>query len=53
MDKRYVCSICGYVYDESQGAPEVGVGPGTPFSELPDTFVCPLCSAGKEAFHEE
>ena len=51
--KRYVCSICGYVYDESTGAPEVGVEPGTKFEDLPDTFVCPLCSMGKEGFTEE
>ncbi len=42
---RYVCSICGYVYDE-----EVE---GTPFSELPDTWTCPLCGAAKSAFEPE
>jgi rubredoxin len=53
MAKRYICSICGYVYDEEQGAPEVGIEPRTPFSQLPDTFTCPLCSMGKDVFHEE
>ena len=42
---RYVCSICGYVFDE-----EVE---GTPFSELPDTWTCPLCGAAKSAFEPE
>lgn len=42
---RYVCSICGYIYDE-----EVE---GTPFSELPDTWTCPLCGAAKSAFEPE
>ncbi len=51
--KKYVCSICGYVYDENLGAPEVGVAAGTLFEDLPDTFVCPLCSIGKDAFNEE
>ena len=53
MAKRYICSICGYVYDEDLGAPEVGILPGTSFEELPETFTCPLCSMGKEVFHEE
>ena len=51
--KNYVCSICGYVYDESVGAPEAGVEAGTVFDDLPDTFVCPLCGAAKDAFNEE
>ena len=42
---RYVCSVCGYVYDESKE--------GKPFSDLPDLWVCPLCGAVKSAFHPE
>lgn len=42
---RYVCSICGYVYDE-----EVE---GVPFADLPDSWVCPLCGAAKSAFAPE
>ncbi len=42
---KYVCSICGYVYDEAKE--------GKPFSELPDSWVCPLCGAAKSAFHPE
>lgn len=34
---RYVCSICGYVYDEEKE--------GTPFRDLPETWTCPLCGA--------
>ena len=51
--KRYVCNICGYVYDESAGAPEVGIEPGTLYDDLPDSFVCPLCGMSKNAFVEE
>ena len=29
---RYVCTICGYVYDPEQGDPDNGVAPGTPFA---------------------
>jgi len=49
---KYRCKICGYIYDPSQGDPDSGIKPGTPFSELPDTWVCPVCGAGKEEFEE-
>lgn len=26
---KYVCSVCGYIYDEANGIPEVGIAPGT------------------------
>jgi rubredoxin len=47
---KYVCPICGYVYDESLGCPESGAAPGTPWRELPDDWVCPLCGAPKSVF---
>ncbi|MGI5888388.1 MAG: rubredoxin [Oscillospiraceae bacterium] len=48
--KKYVCSICGFVYDEAKGLPEKGIAPGTKFEDLPEDFECPLCGIGKEAF---
>ena len=51
--KRYVCDVCGYVYDEAQGDPDNGIAPGTRFEDLPDDFVCPLCGVGKDPFSEE
>ena len=51
--KKYVCDACGWVYDEEQGAPELGIAPGTKFEDLPDEFECPLCSVGKDMFSEE
>ena len=51
--KKYVCQVCGYVYDEEAGAPEVGVAPGTSFEDLPEDFECPLCGVGKDQFEEE
>jgi rubredoxin len=50
--KKYVCSICGYVYDEAVGAPEKGIAPGTKFEDLPDDFDCPMCGADKSVFEE-
>lgn len=51
--KKYVCNICGYVYDEAEGVPEEGIAPGTLWEDVPDDWVCPLCGAGKSDFTEE
>ena len=51
--KKYVCTVCGYVYDEVAGDPDNGVAPGTKWEDVPDTWVCPLCSVGKDQFEEE
>ena len=48
--KKYVCSICGYVYDPEKGDPENGVQPGTAFGDLPDDWICPECGATKDLF---
>ncbi len=47
---KYVCSVCGYVYDPEEGAEDQGIAPGTPFEDLPDDFVCPVCGVGKDMF---
>jgi rubredoxin len=52
MDK-YVCSVCGYVYDPVKGDPDGKIPPGTPFSKLPDGWVCPVCGAAKSEFEKE
>ena len=46
--KKYVCDVCGYEYDPAVGDPDNGIEPGTPFEELPEDWVCPLCSVGKD-----
>lgn len=51
--KKYVCQLCGYVYDESLGDPDNGIAPGTKFEDLPEDYECPLCGAGKEEFEEQ
>ncbi len=50
---RYVCGICGYVYDPEEGIPDEGIEPGTSFDDLPDDFTCPDCGALKEEFSAE
>jgi rubredoxin len=52
MDK-YVCSVCGYVYDPAEGDPENGIEPGTKFKDLPDDWTCPVCGAEKDQFEKE
>ena len=49
MDK-YVCDLCGYIYDPAEGDPDNGVAPGTPWEQVPADWVCPLCGAGKDEF---
>lgn len=50
---KYVCDVCGYVYDEELGDPENGIQAGTKWGDLPEDFVCPLCGVGKEDFSKE
>ena len=51
--KKYVCNVCGWVYDEAVGDPDNGVAPGTRFEDLLQDFVCPLCGVGKDHFEKE
>jgi rubredoxin len=50
MASKYQCSICGYIYDPVKGDPDGGISPGTPFSDLPDSWTCPQCGAAKDDF---
>jgi rubredoxin len=52
MDK-WVCTICGYVYDPAAGDPDNGVDPGTAWEDVPSDWVCPLCGASKDDFEKE
>jgi rubredoxin len=48
--KKYVCQVCGWIYDEEKGDPDNGIAPGTKWEDLPADFVCPLCGVGKDQF---
>ena len=48
--KKYQCPPCLYIYDPAVGDPDNGIPAGTPFEELPDDWVCPLCGEEKSAF---
>jgi rubredoxin len=47
---KYVCEMCGYVYDPEVGDSDNGVDAGTDFSDVPDDWVCPICGVSKEDF---
>ncbi len=49
---KYRCMVCGYVYDPKLGDPDSGVKAGTPFEQLPDDWVCPVCGADKGEFEK-
>ena len=51
MDK-YECTVCNYVYDPELGDPDGGIKPGTPFQDIPDDWVCPVCGASKDQFQK-
>lgn len=48
--KKYICTVCEYIYDPAQGDPESGIEPGTAFEDIPDDWTCTLCGVGKEDF---
>ncbi len=52
MDK-YVCTVCGYIYDPAKGDPDSGIAAGTAFEDIPNDWVCPICGAGKDAFEKQ
>ncbi|BDU51220.1 rubredoxin [Haliovirga abyssi] len=50
--KKYVCVVCGYVYDPEVGDADAGVAEGTAFENLPEDWVCPVCGVDKDQFEE-
>ena len=51
--KKYVCNVCGYIYDPEEGDPDADIPAGTAFDDLPDDWVCPVCGAPREEFSLE
>jgi len=50
--EKWICTVCGYVYDPAVGDPDHDVAAGTAFEDVPESWVCPLCGAGKDAFEK-
>ena len=51
--EKYVCNVCGYVYDPATDDPDNGIAPGTKFEDLPADWVCPLCAVDKTHFEKQ
>lgn len=48
--KRYMCLLCGYIYDEEMGWPADGIAPCTSWEDVPEDWLCPDCGASKIDF---
>jgi len=48
--RKYVCTVCDWVYDPAKGDPDGGIEAGTAFEDLPEDWVCPECAVGKDLF---
>lgn len=51
-DRMFLCTICGWLYEEARGLPDEDIPPDTRWEDLRDDFVCPECGAGREWFRE-
>lgn len=51
--KKYMCTVCGYIYNPEEGDTEAGIAPGTPFEDIPDDWTCPVCGVSKDMFKEQ
>lgn len=48
--RKWMCVVCGFIYDEAIGLPEEDIAPGTRWEDVPDTWTCPDCGATKDDF---
>ena len=48
--KKYICVVCGYIYDEELGDTDSNLAAGTRWEDVPEDWVCPDCGAGKDDF---
>lgn len=49
---KWICSVCGYIYDPETGDPDRGFPPGTEFEDLPADGKCLRCPQGKDIFNK-
>jgi len=48
--KKYVCDVCGPIYDEAEGDVDSGIAPGTLWADIPEDWTCPECGVDKDDF---
>ena len=51
--RMFVCSVCGWTYNEAEGAPDMGIAPGTKWEDIADDFRCPICKVPKSKFEQQ
>jgi len=49
---KYICTVCGYIYDTDVGEKRNNIPAGTKFEDLPENFICPICGVTKDIFNE-
>ena len=47
---KYVCELCGNIYDPAMGDSDRKIPAGTAFADLPGDYTCPNCGSEKEAY---
>ena len=50
--KKYLCTVCGHIYDEDAGDEKNHIAKQTAFGDLPEKWTCPVCGAFKSQFRE-
>jgi rubredoxin---NAD+ reductase len=51
-NRKFICVVCGFIYDEAKGDPDSGLAPGTRWEAIPEDWSCPECGVKKENFEE-
>jgi len=51
--EKFVCGVCGYVYNPANGDSEKNIPSGTSFADLPADWSCPICGVEKASFSAE
>jgi rubredoxin-NAD+ reductase len=52
INVKYICTVCGWEYDEAEGYEDGGIAPGTKWEDIPEDFVCPVCGVEKDMFDQ-
>jgi len=50
--RKFLCVVCGFIYDEAKGDPDSGLAPGTKWEDIPEDWSCPECGVTKSDFEE-
>src|SRR3954466_13938452 len=51
--RKWMCVVCGFIYDEGLGLPDEDIAAGTRWEDIPDTWTCPDCGVTKDDFEME